>query len=310
MRGGGPAWATLLGSMILILRAADQDAEWHARQSYDYLRQGHLAEAEQDIRESIRLSPADPLYHSALAGILHRSHRLEECATEYSKALGRLPENSTARQKVAELLEAVDLEIGAECAKTARYSEGLVLSADAAQLFPASARVFEMLGYFQTKVRLNVAAVSSYRRALDLDPASAEAGLGLAMAQSAAGMNEDAISTLESGVKRFPDNALMFQALGVVLLEIGEPERASAMFHAALKLDGGLAEAHLQLGNIALDKRDLTSAGQHLLAAEAAAPQDSRIHFALARFYRRTGDREAASREMKAFEVAKSVATR
>jgi protein O-GlcNAc transferase len=302
--------ATLLGSVILILQAEDQDAQWHARQSYDHLRQGQLAEAEQEIRESIRLSPTDPLYHSALAGILHRSHRLKECATEYSKALDSLAENSAARQKVAEQLEAVDLESGAECAKTARYNEGLGLSADAAQRFPASARVFQMLGYFQTKVQLNVAAVKSYRRALDLNPASADACLGLAMAQSAAGMNKDAVATLESNVKRFPDNALIFQTLGVVLLQAAEPERAAAMFDAALKIDGVLAESHLQLGNMALDKRDLTRAGQHLLAAEAAAPQDSRIHFALARWYRRTGDTEAASREMKAFEVAKTVATR
>jgi Tfp pilus assembly protein PilF len=304
------SWAALFGSPSLILGAADTDAQSHARQSYEYVRQGQLTEAEREIRESIRLAPEDPLYHSALAGILHRSNRLEECAGEYSKALDTIPQNSAAREKIAERLEQVDLEIGAELAKNARYNDGLALSTKAAQRFPESARVLQMLGYFQTKRRMNVAAVHSYQRALDLDPSSAGASLGLGMAQSSAGMNQEAVTTLQSGVKRFADSALHLQALGVVLLESADPERASAMFEAALKIDATLAESHLQLGNLALQKGDLTAARQHLQAAEASAPSDSRVHFALARLYRRTGDAEAATREMKAFDEAKAVATR
>lgn len=303
------SWAVLFGNLSLILQAADTEAQGHARQSYEYVRQGQFSEAEREIRESIRLVPDDPLYHSALAGILHRMNRLEECASEYSKALEALPGNSPVRQKIAEQLEQAELEAGAQLGKAARYSEGLAWSAKAAERFPESARVMQMLGYFQTKLRMNVAAVKSYRRALDLDPSSAEASLGLGMAQSAAGLTKEAVSTLEAGVKRFPDNALHLQALGVVLLDNADADRAPKMFEAALKLDANLAESHLQLGNLALQKGDLPSARQHLLAAVAAAPGDSRIHFALARLYRRAGDTEAAAREMKAFDEMKAIAT-
>src|SRR4051794_14206175 len=99
--------------------------------------------------------------------------------------------------------------------------------------------------------------LDSYKRALALDPSSAEASLGLGMAQSAAGMYQEAVATLESGAKRFPRNALHLQALGVVLLKTGEQDRAVAMFEAALNIDGALAESHLQLGNLALEAGDL-----------------------------------------------------
>lgn len=300
----------LSGSLSSTLVAVELDAQAHARQSYDHLRQGQLTEAEREIRESIRLAPDNPLYHSALAGILHRSQRFEECAVEYSKAFEALPDNSPGRQKIGAQLEQVDLELGAELAKNGRYKEGLSMSSIAAQRFRESAALQQMLGFFQTKQRMNVAAVGSYTRALSLDPSSAEASLGLGMAQSGAGMYQEAIATLEAGANRFPNKALHLQALGVVLLESGDRDRAVATFEEALKLDPTLGESHLQLGNTALDKGDLRLATEHLRAAAASTPSDSRVHFALARLYRRTGDREAADREMKAWEDTKAVRSR
>ena len=281
----------------MLLAASDTDAQSHARQGYEYARQGQLANAERELRESIRLAPENGLYHSALAGILQRGSRLEESAAEYAKALEGVPKGAM-RERLAAQLEQVDLQWGAELAKSARYNAGLTLATDAAQRFPQSAPVLRMLGYFQSKRRMNVAAVSSYLRALELDPSSAEANLGLGMAQSAAGLNVDAVKTLE----RFPNDVLHVQALGSVLLASGNAEGARAQFEAALKLNAGLAEAHLQLGNLALERGDLESAKMHLLAA---APEDSRVHFALSRLYRRTGDAAGAAREMQAFEAAR-----
>jgi len=63
-----------------------------------------------------------------------------------------------------------DLNLGAQLARTGQYREGLRVASDATKRFPSDARVFQMLGYFQTKLQLNQAAVQSYSRALDLDP--------------------------------------------------------------------------------------------------------------------------------------------
>ncbi len=84
------SWAVLFGSLRLTLVAADTDAQSHARQSYEFVRQGQPQEAEREIRESIRLAPDDPLYHSALAGIFHRTRRLEAEAADIHAALADL----------------------------------------------------------------------------------------------------------------------------------------------------------------------------------------------------------------------------
>jgi len=214
-------------------------------------------------------------------------------------ALARLPE-----------AQLQDLTLGAQLARTGQYREGLRVASDATKRFPSDARVFQMLGYFQTKLQLNRDAVRSYARALQLDPASPEASVGLGTAQFSAGLEDEAIRTLERGIAQFPDDATHYQALGVVLLRVGEQgrdtkARAQSMFEKSLRIDNALAEAHYELGAMALQADDIRSAENHLLAAERSAPNDSRIHFALARLYRRQGNAQAADQEMKAFLSAK-----
>ena len=101
-----------------------------------------------------------------------KSGRLQECAAEFAKAMDSIPENSPARQRIALQLEEVSLELGADLGRKAQYKDGLAIASDAARRFPDSARVYQMLGFFQTKQRMNVAAVTSYRRALSLDSSS------------------------------------------------------------------------------------------------------------------------------------------
>jgi Flp pilus assembly protein TadD len=59
-------------------RADTSQAETHARQSYALSQQGRLPEAEQEMREAIRLAPRNPLYHSALGGLLAKDEKLSE----------------------------------------------------------------------------------------------------------------------------------------------------------------------------------------------------------------------------------------
>src|SRR5207248_4516153 len=125
-------------------------------------------------------------------GILKRAGRMDECAAEYAKALDVPALAQPVRAQLANRLEQVYLQLGADLGKSGRFNAGLVAATEASQRFPASASVFQMLGYFQTKRHMNVAAVKSYQRAVELDLSSAESLVGLAMAQSAAGLNAQA----------------------------------------------------------------------------------------------------------------------
>jgi Tfp pilus assembly protein PilF len=285
-------------------------AETHARQSYVLAQEGRLPEAETEMQEAIRIAPQNPLYHSALAGLLSKGGKLHDAKSEFEKALDLHPVPAV-RAQLLERLKEVDLKLGAQLGKSGRYRDGIQLASGAAARFQDDARVFQMLGYFQTKLQLNKDAVRSYSRALQLDPSSPEASVGLATSQFSVGLGDDSIRTLEAGIVRFPDDAIHYQALGVVLLQLSEQgrdtrARARTMFEKALRLNGVLAESNYQLGRIELDSNEMDSAEAHLLAAERTAPLDSRVHFVLARLYRKQGNAERAEHEMKMFLAAKS----
>ena len=124
-------------------RADTSQAETHARQSYALSQQGRLPEAEQEMREAIRLAPRNPLYHSALGGLLAKDEKLSEAKEELEKALALKPAPAV-RTQLSERLKEVDLNFGAQLGRTGHDREGMNLAAGAAWCaFP------KMLGYFK-----------------------------------------------------------------------------------------------------------------------------------------------------------------
>lgn len=285
-------------------------AETHARQSYVLSQEGRLREAEQEMREAMRLDPQNALFHSALAGLLTKAGNLSGAKAELENALELKPAPAVEARLLNRLKE-LELNLGAQLGRTGRYREGMRLAASAAGRFPEDARVFQMLGYFQSKLELYKNAVHSYSRAMQLDPTSPDVRVGLATSQFSAGQQDDSIRTLEAGIARFPRDATHYQALGVVLVQLSEAGRdtkvrARTMFEKALQLNETLEESNYQLGRIELDANEVDAAESHLLAAEHSSPGDSRVHFVLARLYRKRGSAGEAEREMKAFLAAKS----
>jgi len=153
-----------------------------------------------------------------------------------------------------------------------------------------------MLGLFETRNQENLAAVTAYRRAVELDPQSPEASVGLAVAQSQAGLGQDAAATFEAGLTKFPNDAMHRQAYGVLL---------ARMLESALTLNPTLAEPHYQLGSLALTGNDAVSAALHFEAAARNGLDDSRLHYATARALRRLGKTDEAARHMDLFRQRK-----
>jgi Flp pilus assembly protein TadD len=277
-----------------------------ARKAYDLARAGDVAAAILELTESARIAPRNPLYHSALGGMYERQGMMENAVLEFGEAL-RLDSTNV---KLRDRLESVSLEWGATLAAERRFRAGLAHAQATAARFPQSSRAHIMLGLFETRNQQNLAAVAAYRRAVRLDPKSVDASLGLAMAQSNAGLNKDAESTFEQGIKAFPDDAMHRQAYGVLLVKmaesgIGAQDRAVRMLRSALSLDAKLTEAHYQLGSIALAHGDATAAAEHFASAAANGLDDSRLHFGTARALRRLGRTEEAARQMELFQERK-----
>jgi tetratricopeptide (TPR) repeat protein len=204
------------------------------------------------------------------------------------------------------------LDLARVLASYNQWRPALVVAGKAVVRFPNSEPLYEVKGLAETVLLLTNDAMGSYSRALEINPASAKANLGLAVAQRAAGMIQQAAATFERGIKKFPQDAFHYQEYGLMLLketrsgDAAAETQAIAMLERAIALDDTLSEAHYELGSIALGRRQTASALMHLERAARLEPNVSKMHFALSRAYRQLGRSTDASREFEQYQTIKA----
>ena len=103
------------------------------------------------------------------------------------------------------------------------------------------------------------------------------------------------------------------QEYGLMLLAAGRSgdaaalSRGVALLQQAVGIDPKLAEAQYQLGNILLGAGDSHAALERLELAATLDPSGSKIRFALARAYRRTGQVGEADAAFESYEQLKTL---
>jgi protein O-GlcNAc transferase len=172
------------------------------------------------------------------------------------------------------------------------------------EVFPDSTRGFLIRGSIEMNMTQFTDAIASYTRAVQLDPAGPDGILGLAGAQSAAGLNQEARVNFEAALKQFPKDVRFKVQYALMMLKEAETgnalaeTRAEQLLKSALALDPSVPEVHYQFGNLALRKGRNAAALQNLEQAARLDPQSMKVHFALSRVNRRLGRTEEASRQM------------
>jgi Flp pilus assembly protein TadD len=203
-----------------------------------------------------------------------------------------------------------------------RFAAALQLARKSIEAFPRSASAYRDKGMAEMKMNQFTDAVQSYSRAVELDAKALDANVGLASAKWAAGMRTEAEAEFQLLLKQHPREATVYEAYATSLLNGGSDtsieDRADWLFKKAVELDSSRAEPHYQLGILALKRSDLKkektgaspdSLHEALEQFETAARlglSDSRIHYALARVYRRLGRENDAAREMRTYQELKT----
>ena len=184
----------------------------------------------------------------------------------------------------------------------------LRIAGQAAQAYPHSAEVLSTKGSIELKLQYFNDAVASYEKAAALKE-SPEAAQGRATAQWKAGMRDRAAAAFEEAIQKYPRDAQVYQAYGSVLLEDGSPqskEKAVDLLKHALTLDDSLVESRYQLANIELAAGNPEQARSYLERAIQLNRNDSRLHFALSRVYRRLGREADANNETATYQKLKA----
>ncbi len=181
----------------------------------------------------------------------------------------------------------------------------------------AKGEIYNLLGMVEMKVDQFTDAVQCYSRAVELDPNSLDAKVGLASAKWAAGMRPQAEAEFQALLKEHPGDATVYESYGTSLLNSASEdtmlERAAALLKHAAKLDDSRAEVHYQLGILELKKNpagvssdSLHQALEQLQKSVRLGLTGSKVHYALARVYRRLGRENDAATEMRLYQESKA----
>jgi tetratricopeptide (TPR) repeat protein len=263
-------------------------------------RAGRFSECQHTLLGLIGLGYATSDSYNLLAWCYYKQQKFQETVRAFDQAIDSEPSN-----------ESNYLDLGKVLIEHHRYRVALAVAQKAVERIPTSYRVWMMKGMVEAKQAHYREAVKSYGQALELNAGSAEANFNLAKVQGLAGMTEEAATTFERGIQRFPRDSAHYLEYAQMLLTLAEtsdaaPEtRALALLNTAVAIDGSLSEPHYQLGNLALRQGNVDQALKHLEIAEKLNPQDSKIHYALARAYRRLGLERKTAEELEAYEKLK-----
>jgi Flp pilus assembly protein TadD len=215
----------------------------HANLGADLMQSGHLVEAEQHLREALRLAgeAADKMagVHLALGMLFTDEGRYAEAIVNYQKAVARHPDDAKAHLLLGIALHRID-------ASDAAIEEFHT----AAKLQPDLAEAYNNLGMiYREQGKLDL-AIQSYRTALSLRPGFADAHNNLAITLSLQDRPHEAIAEFERAIELDQSSPAFHTNLGAQLEQLHHPEEAIAEYRQALRLAPGYSEAKEKLNQL------------------------------------------------------------
>jgi len=157
------------------------------------------------------------------------------------------------------------------------YESALALIPDHAEVANDLGRLAYRMGMVGTAEKLFVHYLSSH-------PESFEAANNLACAVRDQGRFAEAIEILRPAIHATPDSALLWNTLGTVIGEEGDPATSTTFFDEALRLDPLFSKARYNRGNARLSRGDRQGALEDCeTAMEAPMAPDERLMMELAR---------------------------
>jgi Flp pilus assembly protein TadD len=275
-----------------------------------------VAQSENTLLDLLNQGRARGEIYSLLGRCYQRENKPGEAARAFETAMRLDPaEESNYRDLLTVLIT------------SKRLASALELARRTAEAFPRSEPANRDQGMVEMKMNQFTDAVRSYSRAVELNPKSLDAAVGLASAKWAAGMRAQAEAEFQALLTQHPREATVYEAYATSLLNGGDDtsiqDRAEVLLKKAIELDSSRAESHYQLGMLALKRSDLKKSDlkkettgdspdslrealEQLEIAARLGLNDSKIHYALARVYRRLGRENDAAREMHTYQELKA----
>lgn len=187
-----------------------------------------------------------------------------------------------------------------------RYPAGLKEMEIAAAQGPTSPQIQFYLGRLHASVADFLAARNNFIACLQLNPVYPRALENLGLTHEALGAPAKAMIeyrqalALEEGGKT-PRSEYPYLCLGLLLEKQGQTKEALSLVEQGWRRNPNSTWANFERGRLLLDTNQEASAEYFLKRAESLDPTFSRVHFLLARLYRKTSRPAEARSEIVAF---------
>ncbi len=148
----------------------------------------------------------------------------------------------------------------------------------ALEIEPGSADVYGMLGMAYQRQGEDQLAEGAFSRALKLDPMASDVRNNFGAFLFAKGRYNQAYQQFELASQdvSYEQRSRTFENMGVAALRMGKPGLAFEHFSRALRLNSALPRANFELAELYKKKGNLRKAWQHYQAFEQLAQQDAR----------------------------------
>ncbi len=242
---------------------------------------GKLAESETTLRDYLATSPSSADAHFLLGYALFREQKAKESLAEFT-------EGAKFRRPRAEELKIV----AADYVMLSDYSDADKWFSQVVDETPNDADTWYLLG--RTKYNENefAAAISSFERALTLQPKNVEAENNIGLCWKELNDRDKARSAFLLSIEwqgDAPVDAQPYLNLGNLLAEDRKNEEALSYLTKAAALAPKNPMVHEALGKVYLAMDKLPAAQSELEQAIALAPDASALHYKLGQILRKEG---------------------
>jgi Flp pilus assembly protein TadD len=192
----------------------------------------------------------------------HQAGQFDEAASKYRSILKTAPDN----------LRILCL-LGLTLQDAGDHRDAVQTLLRASAIDTRQALIHFHLGISYSRLEDSERAISSYKKALELNPGYVEALCNLGNVLSRSGSVSDAISNYLRAIEIAPESPQIHYNLGTLYLEQFQPEKAIPCFRKAVNLAPDYAAAHNSLGVALTEVGELAEAVVHYRHAKRIDPQ-------------------------------------
>ncbi len=200
-------------------------------------------------KELARNAAASAVFDFTLANIYFQQENLNQAAAAYRQAVQKFPKFRRAWRN-----------LGLICIRNSDFAGAADAFTKVIELGGSDAVTYGLLGFAYASLEDHLAAESSYRMAVLLDPATMDWKMGLARSLFRQERYPEAAALCESLLRKFPDRADLWLLLANASLGMNKPLKAAEIFEWLDTLGRSTAESLLLLGDIYINEELYESA--------------------------------------------------